>query len=220
MARRVKPRRAYDSHRRREQAQATRRSVLEAAQELFFERGYVATTIDAMAARADVSPETVYATFGTKRAVLSELVDISIAGGDEARAILDQAWVQELRAERDPRHRLRILANNGSAILDRRAAVDEVVRGAAAAEPDIAELWARGKAQRLAGQRSLLEIVVGDGSLAKGLDLDTAADILYAVGSPETFRLLVVDRGWSASRFARWYGDTLERLLLDGWTRR
>jgi AcrR family transcriptional regulator len=215
MAGPVKPRRAYDSHRRREQAQATRRSILEAARELFIERGYVATTIDAIATRADVSAETVYAAFGTKRAVLSELVDVSIAGGAEAPAILDQAWVLELRAERDPRRRLRILARNGSAILERRAALDEVVRGAAGAEPDIAALWARGKAERFAGQRALLEIVVGDGSLAEGLDLDRGADILYAVGSAETYRLLVVDRGWSASRFERWYGETLERLLFD-----
>jgi hypothetical protein len=47
------------------------------------------------------------------------------------------------------------------------------------------------------------------------VDLETAADILYALGSPETYRLLVVDRGWSASQFERWYGQTLERLLLD-----
>ena len=176
----------------------------------------MATTVEAMAARAAVSPETIYATFGTKRAVLSELVDVSIAGGDEAPAIVGQAWVQALRDERDIHRRLRILAGNGSAILERRVALDQVVRGAAAAEPDIAELCARGKAERLAGQRALLEIVVGDGRLAKGLDLDSAADILYAIGSPETFELLVVDRGWSASRFERWYGETLERLLLDG----
>jgi TetR/AcrR family transcriptional regulator, regulator of autoinduction and epiphytic fitness len=216
MERRVKPRRAYDSSRRQEQARVTRRSVLEAARTLFAERGYVATTVDGIAEGAGVSAETIYATFGSKRAVLTALVDHAIAGSAEAPAVRDQAWVEQLRAERDPRRRMRILARNGTAILERRADIDEVVRAAAAAEPDIAALWARGKEERFAGQRALLEIVVGDGILARGLDLDAAADILYAVGSPETFRLLVVDRGWNVSRFERWYGETLERLLLDG----
>jgi hypothetical protein len=44
--------------------------------------------------------------------------------------------------------------------------------------------------------------------------LGTAADVLYAIGSPETYRLLVVDRGWSGSRFERWYGETLAMLLF------
>ena len=88
------------------------------------------------------------------------------------------------------------------------------MRGAASADPDIAALRDLGKAQRFAGQREFLRIVVGSTGLREGMDLETAADILYTVGSPETYRLLVVDRGWSGSRFERWYGDTLERLLL------
>ena len=70
-------------------------------------------------------------------------------------------------------------------------------------------------AQRFAGQRELLRIVIGSTGLRERIDLETASDILYAVGSPETYRLLVVDRGWSGANFERWYGETLERLLLD-----
>ena len=211
----VKGRRPYDSPRRSEQARATRRAVLDAARSLFVEKGYVATTIESIAAQARVSPETVYATFGSKRAVLSELVDISIAGGEDAAPILEQRWVQEMRDEPDARSRVRILARNGRTILERRCAVDEVVRGAASADREIAALWALGKAQRLAGQRELLRIAVGSEGLRDGLDLDAAADVLYALGSPETYRLLVVDRGWSGDQFERWYGETLTRLLLD-----
>lgn len=211
----VKRRRAYDSPRRREQAQATRRVVIDAARALFVERGYVATTMDAIAGRATVSPETVYAVFGTKRALLSELVDVSIAGDENAAPILKQGWVQEMRDDPDPRRRLAILVRNGLAILERRAPVDEVVRGAAAADPDIAALWQRGKAQRYAGQRELLRVVVGKADLRAGIDLETAADVLFAIGSPEIYRLLVVDRGWSGSRFERWYGETLERVLFE-----
>jgi AcrR family transcriptional regulator len=211
----VKRRRVYDSPRRREQAMATRRAILDAARALFIERGYVATTIDAIAASATVSPETVYSTFGTKGSLLSALVDVSIAGGDDAPPILDQAWVQAMRKEPDTRRRLLILAANGTSILERRAAVDEVVRGAAAADPEMATLWKRGKAQRFAGQRALLQMVVGAADLRVNMDLDTAAEILYAIGSPEIYRLLVADRGWSSSRFEHWYADMLAHSLLD-----
>jgi len=122
--------------------------------------------------------------------------------------------VREMRGEPDIRRRLHLLANNGRMILDRRAAIDEVVRGAAAADPEIMTLSDRAKSQRFVGQRELLRIVIGGAALRAGLDLETAADILYAVGSPDTYRLLVADRGWTGSRFERWYGETLERLLL------
>ena len=101
MPRSVKPRRAYDSPRRRQQAQATRRAVLEAARELFTEHGYVATTIGAVAARAGVSPETVYAAFGNKRSLLSELLDVAIVGDDAPVPVLERPWVQQLRAEEE-----------------------------------------------------------------------------------------------------------------------
>ena len=54
---------------------------------------------------------------------------------------------------------------------------------------------------------------MGAGGLRPGLDLATAADVLYAIGSPETYRHLVVDRGWTGPHFERWYAETLERLL-------
>jgi len=211
----VKHRRAYDSPRRREQARATRHAVLEAARGLFIERGYVGTTIEAIAAGANVAPETVYAVFGTKRSLLSELVDVSIAGSDSAPPILQQDPVQQIRGEPDPHRRILLLASLGRSILERRAAVDEVVRGAAAADPEIASLRDLGKAQRFASQRALLRMVVGAAGLRQGLDVETAADVLYAIGSPETYRLLVIDRGWSGPRFERWYAETLERLLLE-----
>ena len=200
--------------RRRARAQATRARVLEAARSLFLEAGYVATTIDAIAELADVSPETIYATFGNKRSLLSGLLDSSIAGGEDAKPILGQDWVRSMREEPDARRRLRILTKAGRGILERRAALDEVVRGAATADPEIAALRRTGKDQRFAGQRELVRIAVGPAALRAGLSAAEAADALYAIGSPETYLLLTVDRGWSPAKFERWYGDSLERLLL------
>jgi AcrR family transcriptional regulator len=207
-------RRAYDSPRRRDQALATRRAILEAARGLFVDDGYVATTIEAIASRAGVSPETIYATFGNKRSLLSQVIDVSIAGDDAPVPVMERSWVREMRDEPDPQRRLRILARNGRSILERTTPIYEVLRGAAPADAEISALWERNKAQRFAGQRELLRVLAAGGALREGLTARAAADILFAIGSPETYRLLVGDRGWSADRFEHWYADTLARLLL------
>jgi AcrR family transcriptional regulator len=216
MRSRVKPRRAYHSPRRAAQARSTRQSILDAASALFIDQGFVATTISAIASRAGTSAETVYATFGSKRLLLAELVDASIAGGSGAPPVMDQDWVADLRAEPDPRRRLRILTTNGARILARRSALDEVVHSAASADAELAALWDRLKAERYAGQRALLQLVLAGQEPLAAVDLETAVDILYALGSPETYRLLVVDRGWSDARFEQWYAETVERLTHPG----
>jgi hypothetical protein len=53
-----------------------------------------------------------------------------------------------------------------------------------------------------------------DGALRPGLRERDAADIVHALLSPELYRLLVVDRGWSAKRYQRWLSETLSAQLL------
>jgi AcrR family transcriptional regulator len=209
-------RRSYRSPRRRQQADATRSAILDAARAAFIERGYGGSSIAGIAGRAGVSPETVYATFGTKRAILAALVDVSIAGDDEPIEISERDWVRELRNEPDRRRRVEILASNGRSILERRAPIDEVVHGAAAADPEIRSLLEAGRSARHAGQRELLGIVAGARGFRTGLTLDDAADTLFALGSPEVYLLLTVARGWSARRFEAWYADAIMSLLSDG----
>jgi len=210
----VKAKRPYDSTRRREQARATRRAVLDAARGLFVDRGYASTSIEAIAARAGVSPETVYAVFKSKRALLRELIDVSIAGDDAPVPVLDRSWVQQMRHEKGITRRLEILARNGRLILERLAPIYDVLRGAAAADRDLVGLSERYKTQRLAGQTELVRILTAGRPLRKGLTQASAADMLFAIGSPETYSLLVRDCGWSPDLFERWYAETLRRLLF------
>ena len=214
MASSVKSRRSYDSPRRREQAAATRAEILDAALVLFVSRGYVATTIAAVAERARVSPETIYAVFKTKRTLLSSSLDASIVGDVDPVPLLERGWVQELREEPDASRRMRILARNGRGILERVSPIYEVLREASSADPEVAAIARRYEQQRFEGQRALLRIVAPRGALRRGLGLAAAADILYTIGSPESYRSLVLDRGWTPARFERWYADTLIRLLL------
>lgn len=212
MAKRVK--RRYESAQRREGARATRRAILEAARLLFLDRGYGATTLQAIADAASVSVATVYGAFGNKRTVLKELVDVSIAGDDEPVAVIDRPWVAELRAEPDPARRVRIFAANGRRILDRRSAVDAVVRAAATTDPAVRELWDDLRRQRREGQGHLFALVAGREGLREGLAADEAADILYAVLSPETYLTLVGERGWTPERFEAWTIEVMESMLV------
>src|SRR3954464_9295722 len=73
-----------------------RRAVVDAARTLFLERGYVATTIEAISERADVPTATVYRLFSSKLGILKALLDVSIAGDDEAVPVARRPQVSEL----------------------------------------------------------------------------------------------------------------------------
>lgn len=206
--------RPYDSPVRRRRAEATRSEVLKAALELMLEAGYGATSIDAIAARASVSPETIYATFGSKRALLMRLVDVTLAGDEQPVAILERDWVRQLAGEHNPDRAVRLLARNGRLILERVAPVYEVLRGAAASDAHAAEVLERYRTQRRAAQRELVALLARNHQLRTGLAPAAAADVVFAIGSPETYGLLVRDRGWTPARFERWYADALRRLIL------
>src|SRR5215204_3120445 len=101
MTEEIKPKRRYTSRRRQVQAAETRRQIVEAARQLFAERGYVGTTIEAIAQAAGVAGETVYATFGSKRAILARLVDVSVGGDEQPIPLLERPGPQAVQQERD-----------------------------------------------------------------------------------------------------------------------
>src|SRR5947209_9675697 len=93
--------RKYDSSRRQAQAQQTQRQLVEAARRLFMERGYTGTTIEQIAREAGVAVETVYATFGSKRAVLARLLNVSVRGDDGPAPLLEREGPQGVAREHD-----------------------------------------------------------------------------------------------------------------------
>jgi AcrR family transcriptional regulator len=209
----VKPRRQR-SPAQREKSRATRRRIREAAERLFVRHGYLSTTIEAVAAEAAVAVQTVYFVFGTKRALLAEVLDVATAGDEEPVPVLERPWVEEARHEADPRRVVRLIAHHGCRIVARLAPVYEVVHGAAAADPDIAALLQRDKQRRLDNQTELVRILADRGALAPGRDAAWAADVLFALLSHEVHRLLVVDRGWSLDAWEHWLADALTAQLL------
>ena len=199
---------------RRPRALATRRRIRDAARRLFIERGYVATTIEAIAGEAGVAVPTVYLAFGTKRALLAELLDIACVGGEEPVAVLERPWVDEVRHDPDPRGQLRRWVRWVRDIDARVAPLWEVARNAAAADPDIRAQVHHYETLTLQAHRYFVSVLAGNGGLRDGLDPQRAADIVFGLLSHELYRLLVIEQGWAPPDWERWVADTLAAQLL------
>ena len=209
----VKTRR-YESPRRREQAAATRRQILDAAQHLFEERGYSGTTIAAIAGEAGVAVKTVYVAFETKSGVLRALWNLLLRGGNEETPVAQQAWYREVLDEPDPKRRLALNARNSRAAKVRIAGVLRVIRQAALADPEAAALWERIQTEFHANQRAVVEGLAQKRALRRGLDVGRATDILWTLNHPDVWHLLVAERGWTADQYEEWFRESAISQLL------
>ncbi|MGW6728870.1 helix-turn-helix domain-containing protein [Nocardia sp. NPDC055029] len=192
---------------------ANRARMLAAAKELFIDRGYAATTMKAIAERAGMAVQTLYFTFATKRAILLELLDTEIAGDAEPIATMDRPWFAEAVAA-PPAEQIRLQVAAAARIHARVAAMLEVVRSAAATDPELAEIWQTNLAQRLTVQQRLVTELAAKISLREGVSVDRGADIALALTAPETYRLLVGERGWSAEEWQEWVTGALTDQLI------
>jgi AcrR family transcriptional regulator len=199
---------------RADKARINRRRMRDAALSLFVGQGYVATSMQAIADEAGVAVQTLYFTFGTKRALLSEILDVAVAGDDEPVPTLERPATLAALAEPDPRRQLRAQVRLAREIYERVAPVLQVVASAASADPDIAELWEINNAQRATAQERLITALAAKSPLREGLDVAMAVDITLALQTPEMYTYLTGRRGWSPHRWERWTADTLISGLL------
>jgi AcrR family transcriptional regulator len=214
MAERVKPKRAYNSPRRQEQAASTRSSILEAAQRLFEEQGYAATTMEAIAAEAGVALKTVYVAFATKSGLLRALWDLLLKGDEDDAAVRERPWYRELLDEPDPARQLRLTARNSRIVKQRIAGLLEVIRDASPIDADIAALWNLIQTDFHDNQRVIVESLHKKRGLRPGLGVARATDILWTLNHPDVWLLLVDKRGWTPEQFERWFAETTCAQLL------
>ena len=204
--------RQYRSPRRAAQARATRDAVITAAQARFAEVGYAGTTVDAVAADAEVSAATVYATFGSKRALLEAAVDQAIVGDDQALALADRPWVAELRALDDPKERLAVLYRALREVYERTAAFDRVVEDAARTDAELASLLVEHRRRQYEDTERLRDAIV-DGRVFETLDPRQDVEALWAIGGQAVYRLLTEGRGWSPETWEKLMCELTGRLL-------
>jgi len=188
--------------------------VVEAARRLFEERGYAATTIEAISEASDTPQATVYRLFGSKLGILKAVLDVAIAGDHEDVAMLDRPRVQDLLATPDPHELLGRFATLLRDLMARTAPVHRLLADAARSDPEAAAMLDEVSRQRHEGQRHVARALARAGALRDGLRERDAADVVHALASPEVYGLLVLDRGWSGARYERWLAETLAQQLL------
>jgi AcrR family transcriptional regulator len=206
--------------RRARKALATRHRVLDAAEAHFVRDGYAATTMASIAEEADVAVQTVYAVFGNKRAILSELLAVRVAGDDDtippgfpARLQGREQW-QAIEIEPDPRRQLSLLAALATQIGNRIGGLYQVLAGAAGSDPEMAELYRKQQHARYTDQQRLARSLADQGALREGLSEATATDIMWAIANPNTHYALVSERGWTPEAYEQWLAHTLTCALL------
>ncbi len=197
-----RPSRVYRSAIRRKQAEQTRTRIITASGWLFARRGYAETTIQAVADRAGVSPQTVYATFGSKAAILAALLESLVAPVRRDEAAVDVTTAED---------RLRRCARMARRIYD---AIRDVLNIADNLAGELAEAVQAREEARFASVAGVIKSLSAAGRLGRYPDITVAHDLLWSLTGHELYRRLVVERGWSPDRYEVELGDLLIRSLL------
>jgi AcrR family transcriptional regulator len=212
----VKPKRRYDSRRRREQAAQTRQVILGSAGALFRERGYAGTSMTQIAAEAGVVVETIYRGFGSKRALFRAVIEAVLAGGG-ARAdvpVEERPAIRAVIEEPDPRRQIALYVATQPGIHRRSGPLLRALRDGMATDPELRGVWDEMEAWRLEGQGRFVAMLADKGALRAGLSVEQARDVFWALCSLAVHELLVVERGWASERYQEWLTSALVCALL------
>jgi AcrR family transcriptional regulator len=187
--------------------------VCEAASRLFATKGYLATSIEDIAAEAGVARPTVFTAVGPKPVILRTVVDQALAGDDAPVPIADRPWWREAIEEPDPVRSIELYARNMCRISGRAGLVLRALETAASIDPDAAGVWARFQRQRRDGLNEFA-VALAQKTSALRCDEDTITDTMWML-APDAYLRLVHDAGWPVERFQAWLADLLQRLFVE-----
>ena len=215
MSNAVKPRRRYESRRRREQAAQTRRDVITAAGKLFRDRGY-GVPMPTIAREAGVVVETMYRIFGSKSGIFRAVVESLLAGGPTRAEIPveERPSIRAIIDESDPRRKVALYAATQPGIHRRAGRLLGALRDAKASDRELARLWDELEAWRYEGQGRFVAQLAERGGLRPDRSLDEAKDVVWTLCSLAVHDLLVVERRWTAERYEAWLAAALTYELI------
>jgi AcrR family transcriptional regulator len=193
----------------------TRVRIERAAAELIVARGYIATTMEEIAAAAGVHVQTIYLAYGTKAALLAATAARLVAGEEDPETHPSQRrWARQIQAARDPRRKIELYVEYIVDVTPRIAALIDVLRATAPAEPEVAAFLAQMERGRREGPLNLLGPLAEGGELRTGLDSEAVADTVFAIVSPDTVRALITNCDWEAERAKLLLTEVLCRELF------
>jgi AcrR family transcriptional regulator len=201
--------RRYKSLVRERQADDTRQRIVEVARHLLRSEGYDGMTIEGIARRAEVSAQTVYATFKSKTGILIALLNQSMFGLEYEEV------VREALKANDPETRLRLVANVARQLRSAQSAAFDLMRGAGVVAPQLAKLAQQRERLRYEKEESMIGFLRKAEALRPGLSHKTARDIFWMLTGGDVYRMLVRERGWSPQKYQNWLADTLVHSLLS-----
>lgn len=199
----------YRSPLRAERAAETRRRITTAALELFTEHGFGGTTVAAIAERAGVAAQTIYATFGTKAAILLALLTQLEEDAGAAE------WRDRIAAADDPAAKLAAFAHWSAAMFSTSKAAITAAQGAAG-DPALLELRAEADRHRRQALTSLIGTLADRGALSAGLSRQRAVDRAWMLTGVELYLAATDGCGWSDGDYAAWLAGLLADQLLAG----
>jgi AcrR family transcriptional regulator len=207
------PRRPYVSPKRTEAALRTRQTIRDAAETLFLQDGYARTSMKAIANRAGVSEKTMYLAFANKATLLRQVVEVAVRGDEAPGAMADRPeWrAVALGAPEDMFARFAALS---AKLMTRTAALIALGEAAADVDPELAEQRDRVHEANRRECKALAAALRYRGALAPNIDVQDAADIVYALaGNENIFLRLTRECGWSEAQYANLIAHTLEYHL-------
>ena len=205
--------RSYDASGRREQARARRQAVVLAARDLFERDGFRATTIAAVAARAGVSEENIYKSFGSKASLAKAVFDVVIAGDDEPVPVAERPAMQALREEPDVRRKIVMFVEGLAQRQARSARVQILIRDGRHVDDSLARVWTKLNDEGLAGMTMLGRHLLETGQLRNDISLDEVRDVLWNYLAIDTYERLVLIQGWPLDRYSRWLAHAITSAI-------
>ena len=207
--------RRYHSPLRDENARETRARIIDAAAELFLERGFARVSVDEIARASGVARPTVLTVFGTKANLLRAVVDVAMAGNDGPVPVAQQPWFRPVWDATTGADCLTAYAKVCVLIGRRSADVIELVRRASDEGDDIAAQWESLQANRRFGAGTIAQRVHDLGDLRAGLTVRRATDLVRVWNDTHHYRTLVTESGWSERAFQHWLAEQMRSSLLD-----
>ncbi|MEO8687810.1 MAG: TetR family transcriptional regulator [Solirubrobacteraceae bacterium] len=208
----VKRKRGYDASRRRELARRNQAKIVEHAELRFLRDGYATVTVAAIAADADVSPDTIYKSFGGKPGLVRAIRTRALQGTSPLPA--EQRSDELHAAQSDPRVIIEAWGALTAEITPRVSPILLLIRDAAATDPEVRSLLEEMDADRLRRMTQNARRLLDAGHLRPGIELAQAADVLWTYSSHELYELLVLRRGWTPQRYGRFIAAAMIEALL------
>jgi AcrR family transcriptional regulator len=201
--------RSYRSIARSAQAAQTKERILAAAKKLFESEGFECVTIEKIAQAGDVSIPTIYSLYQSKRGVLRALMDEALPT-DQFETLVEQSILAK-----SPQTRLSMSAKIARQMYDAEKAQMDIFRGAVVIAPEFKELEKEREMRRYSRQEVTIKAMAKEKSLAKGLSIAKARDILWAFTGRDMYRMFVVEQGWTSNEYENWLAHSLITALID-----